>query len=105
MPSYIPRNRRDPFGPAALPPSDGGNQARRPRTSIAAATLTGIVRGPDGLLALVETPDGLGHIARTGDVIDEARVIRVGPDAVVFSVPPSSGRAGGQIVLGLGRSQ
>ena len=102
-PAYTARGRRDPFELTALPTTDNADAVGRPRGTIASATLTGIVRGPDGLLALVETPDGLGYILRTGDGIAEARVIRIDPDAVVFSLPPAAGRAAQQIVLALGR--
>lgn len=102
---YSPRGRRDPFGLPALPTPENANAAARPRPTIASATLTGIVRGPEGLLALVETPDGLGYILRTGDGIEEARVIRIGVDSVVFSLPPAMGRAAEQIVLALGRQK
>jgi len=102
VPTYASRGRRDPFDPAGFPAPQSANAIAVPRTSFGAATLTGIVRGPDGLLALVETSDGLGHILRAGDGIEGARVIRVGPDSVVFWLPPVASRAGQQVVLALG---
>lgn len=98
-PGYSARGRRDPFGAAAFPVAP---PAARPRSALAAATVTGIVRGPDGPLALVELADGVGHIVRAGDGIEGARVIRIGPDSVVLDVLPGPGLAGERLVLPLG---
>jgi hypothetical protein len=47
----------------------------------------------------VETPDGLGYILRAGDGIEEARVIRIDQQSVLFTLPPAAGRPGEEIVL------
>jgi type IV pilus assembly protein PilO len=98
-PAYAARGRRDPFSQTSFPAGGSAGRAQRPRPLITSATLTGIVRGPDGPMALVETPDGLGYILRAGDGIEEARVIRIDRQSVLFSLPPAAGRPGEQIVL------
>jgi type IV pilus assembly protein PilO len=101
-PPYSARGRRDPFESVALA---GAVPATRRRAALASATVTGIVRGPDGPLALVEMADGVGHIVRAGDGIEGARVIRIGPDSVTLDVLPGPGLAGERIVLSLGRAK
>lgn len=95
-PGYDPKGRRDPFeAPEAIEGSAG--------TSVASARLTGIVRSPGGrVLALVETPDGLGYILQPGDTFGDGRLIEVGPDAVVFTVVARRGSTDHRIVLRLG---
>lgn len=101
-PAYAARGRRDPFGSVSHPRPEKAELAARRRSAIASATLTGIVRGPDGPLALVEMPDGIGYILRAGDGIEEGRLVRIGRDSVVFDVQPKLGLVGEQIVLALG---
>ena len=102
LPGYSARGRRDPFGPVALLGAESLDAAMRRRSAIASATLTGIVRGPQGPLALVEMPDGIGYILRAGDGIEEGRLIQIRGNSVVFDIPPKPGLVGEQIVLALG---
>ena len=90
--------------PSAAPPAAEVDQrgTRAAPQLIASATLTGIVLGPDGPLALVETPDGLGYILRAGDGIGEARLIRIGRRLGGLRRAGEHGPAGEQIVLALG---
>ena len=104
-PAYSSRGRRDPFGGVLPPRVEEPPATARHRSSIASARLTGIVRGPQGLLALVELPDGIGHVLRQGDGIGEARLLRIDKDAVVFETPARPGLIGEQIVLALGRAR
>jgi Tfp pilus assembly protein PilO len=102
-PRHSPRPARDPFeGPAgaAEVPATAGI-----RPVVGAAALTGIVRGPQGPLALLETADGVGHVLRPGDSIDAARLLRIDREAAVFEIGPGGGRAGETIILPLGPSR
>jgi hypothetical protein len=101
---YSARGRRDPFASFSRAATASADVPPRPPL-IASARLTGIVLGPDGPLALVETPEGLGYILRAGDGIAEARVIRIGRDSVVFALSGTPGRGGEHIVLGLQAAQ
>jgi hypothetical protein len=91
--SYDRRGRRDPFEPV---------DAMRPEASptVATARLRGIVRGST-LRALVETSDGLGYILKVGDTLADARLVEIGADSVVFSVPAQRGSTARRIVLRL----
>jgi type IV pilus assembly protein PilO len=94
---------RDPFESGAPSADNFARVAARPRPVVASAMLTGIVRGREGPLALVETQDGHGHVLRPGEVIDEARLLRIDGDTVVFEIPAHSGLPGERIVLPLGQ--
>lgn len=95
-PGYDPKGRRDPFEvPEAVEGSAG--------TSVASARLTGIVRSQGGrVLALIETPDGLGYILQPGDTFGDGRLIEVGPDTVVFTVAARRGSTDYRVMLQLG---
>jgi hypothetical protein len=68
--------------------------------ALAAARLKGIVRSGTPR-ALVETSDGLGYILKVGDMLGEGRVIEIGSDSVVFSVPLRRGSSTTRMVLRL----
>jgi hypothetical protein len=81
---YEAKGRRDPFEVLSAREGTAG--------AVSAAKLTGIIRRANGTaLALVETPDGLGYILSPGDTLGEGRLLEIGPNNVVFSVPSSSG--------------
>jgi type IV pilus assembly protein PilO len=101
---YSPRGRRDPFQGTA-PVSAGASSGADRRSAAASATLTGIVRGPQGPLALVEMPDGVGHVLRPGDGFEAARLLRIDRDAAVFEIRSGSGSVGEQIILSLGQAR
>lgn len=68
---------------------------------MASAKLTGIVRGQDAQLALVETSDGIGYILRPGDALGEGRLVDIRRDSIVFTIPPKPGLASERIILTL----
>jgi len=90
---YERKGRRDPFQPIE------NLQVEMTSPTVASARLKGIVLGRTPR-ALVETPDGLGYILKVGDVLAEGRVIEIGADSVVFSVPARRGSTN-RIVLRL----
>jgi hypothetical protein len=92
---YEAKGRRDPFEVLS---------AREGVGTVSSAKLTGIIRRSNGTaLALVETPDGLGYILTPGDTLGEGRLLEIGPNSVVFSVPSSMPGAQGsnRVVLKL----
>lgn len=62
------------------------------------AKLTGIVRSARVTLALVETPEGIGYILRTGDTLGDGRLMEIGSDSVVFQVE-KPGESTNRVVL------
>ena len=93
-PTYERKGRRDPFQPIEIV------QDAEIKLAVASARLTGIVRG-SATLALLEMPDGLGYVMRPGDTLAEGRLIEIGTDNVVFSVPARKGSATGRLFLRL----
>ena len=91
---YERKGRRDPFEPIRT------LQSGLSAPAIAAAQLKGILRGRTPRV-LVETADGLGYVLAVGDMLGVGRLIEIGADSAVFSVPPRSGSATERIVLRL----
>jgi hypothetical protein len=79
--TYRATGRPDPFQPLDVA---GGSRG----LSVASTRLTGIIRGTEGALALVEAPDGLGYILRAGDTLGDGRLDEIGQDSAIFTVAP-----------------
>lgn len=92
-PTYDAKGRRDPFTAIGT---------REAATSpVTAARLTGIVKGGGAPLALVETPDGLGYILKTGDTLGDGRLVEIGQNLVVFTVAAKPGVPSNRVILRL----
>ncbi len=79
--TYDPRGRRDPFTPLI------DIQLEEKGIDVSRFKLAGIVWRQDGYFALVESPDGLGHILRVNDSVGpNARVKEITKDAVLIEV-------------------
>ena len=92
--TYERKGRRDPFEPVQTLQPDMTSP------TLASAQLKGILRGQTPRV-LVETSDGLGYILAVGDMLAEGRLIEIGVDAVVFSVPVRAGSTNDRFVLRL----
>jgi Tfp pilus assembly protein PilP len=93
-PGYEARGRRDPF----LAPEE---KTAPSGLTVASTRLTGIVQSPHASLALVEAPDGIGYILRTGDTLGDGRLVEIGADTIVFAVAPRPGSSTNRVVLRL----
>lgn len=82
--AYDAKGRRDPFASLATVEGSKG-------LAVVAVRLVGIVHGRQGRLALVEAPDGLGYVLKTGDQIGDGRVVDIGRDSLTFSVAARPG--------------
>jgi type IV pilus assembly protein PilP len=87
--AYEPRQRRDPFKPPPPPVVDTAKRG----PAFDTFKLVGVISGANGPLALVEGPDGLGYILKTGDVLGKGRVTQITEDSVQFAVAASGGGA------------
>jgi len=94
VPKYLDKGRKDPFAEVQLSATTGG-------LSVATTKLTGIVRGPRSVLALLETQEGIGYILKPGDTLGDGRLMEIGADSVVFAVGPKAGSAAQRVVLRL----
>ena len=92
---YDGKGRRDPFEvPGAREGSAG--------TTVASAKLAGIIRTAAGsVLALVETPEGLGYILKRGDMLGDGQLVEIDQNSVVFAVADRSGPTPNRVVLRL----
>lgn len=83
--NYDAKGRRDPFVPITIEVKTGG-------LSVTSLKLAGVIRGRT-LLALVETPTGLGYIVKSGDRLGDGRVTDITQNSVTFAVEPKPGQA------------
>jgi hypothetical protein len=94
VPKYADKGRKDPFIEVQMATAGGG-------LTVSATKLTGIVRGPRAVLALLETQDGIGYILKPGDTLGDGRLMEIGADNVVFAVGPKPGTPAQRVVLRL----
>jgi Tfp pilus assembly protein PilP len=92
--AYDSKSRRDPFSPVSLASEAKG-------INVTAAKLVGIVQGRGGTLALVEGPDGVGYILKSGDALGNGRVTGITGTTVTFAVPPQPGQGATSVTLRL----
>lgn len=84
---YDPQGRRDPFRSLIGPTPKLSRENAPPGPPgfmIDEIDLIGIVRGKQGLTAMVRGPDNNGYLLRAGEKVFDGEVIRVTPNAVVF---------------------
>ncbi|MFQ5828731.1 MAG: hypothetical protein ACE5JD_06200 [Candidatus Methylomirabilia bacterium] len=79
--AYKSKGRRDPFRPlqAPVPP-------KKVKLQLYSMKLVGILQGREGPMAVVEGPEGLGYIVKTGDAIAEGRVAKIGTESMTVRV-------------------
>lgn len=78
---YEPEGRRDPFHPLVEPPKE------ETALDVAGYKLAGIVWQQKQYFALLETPDGIGHILKVNDKLGpDARVKEITKDAVLIEM-------------------
>jgi hypothetical protein len=92
--AYDAKGRRDPFEQLQVTTGAKG-------LTVAAARLAGIVSSDRGRLALVEAPDGIGYVMRTGDVLGDGRLVEIGGDSAVFVVAARAGASPSRLTLRL----
>ena len=92
--AYEPKGRRDPFTPIFLGKDNAG-------LSVSAVKLTGVVGGRGGLMALVEAPDGIGYILKSGDALGDGRVTGITPTSVTFAVTARGSQSASSLTLRL----
>jgi len=94
---YEAKGRRDPFVPIELPKDNPG-------LDVSSLRLVGIISGRH-LLALVETPGGLGYILKPGDGLGNGHVSEIGPGSVTFAVSGPRSQREASVTLKLGKDQ
>ena len=92
--AYDAKGRRDPFAPVSLTTENKG-------INVTAAKLVGVVRGAQGALALVEGPDGVGYILKSGDALGNGRVTGITGSTVTFALAAQPGQGPSSVTLRL----
>jgi Tfp pilus assembly protein PilP len=75
--SLVGRQKADADAAKNLPPGKAGLQ-------ISTLRLDGIVRSPNGMIAVVSNPQGRTYFLRDGDQLYDGRVEKIGMDGVAF---------------------
>ncbi|HVT43163.1 MAG TPA: hypothetical protein VMT00_02120 [Thermoanaerobaculia bacterium] len=84
---YDPQGRRDPFRSLIGPTPKLSRENAPPGPPgflIDEMNLIGIVKGKQGLTAMVRGPDNNGYLLRAGEKVFDGEVIRITPNSVVF---------------------
>jgi hypothetical protein len=92
--AYDAKRRRDPFSPVSVALDAKG-------IDVTAAKLVGIVQGRQGALALVEGPDGVGYILKSGDAHGNGRGAEAPGPTVTYLVAAQPGRGPTRVTLRL----
>ena len=75
--TYIPGERRDPFNSlmqgGEVDEGDDDEQSPLQRVDVHVLKVVGIVKNPEGNMALVQTPDGRGYFLRSGVPVGKNR--------------------------------
>ncbi len=92
--TYEPQGRRDPFIAVSIAREGGG-------ITVGTVRLVGVVQGRQGVLALVEAPDGIGYILRVGDIFGDGRVTAITVNSVTFAVAARGAQKANVVTLRL----
>ena len=76
--TYEAKGRRDPFTPVEI-------RQDKPGLDVSTLKLVGTISGRH-LLALVETPGGIGYILKPGDGLGNGQVTAISAESVTFAV-------------------
>jgi len=81
---YEPAGRRDPFKSLVQKKGEGSGVTDVSSLDAGNLTLTGIIWGPSGRLALVNDTQGVGYIIKPGDQVIGGKVFAITDTSVVF---------------------
>ncbi len=82
--SYRSLGRRDPFRSLVSKKGEGSGETDVSTLDASNVTLTGIIWGPAGKLALVHDTQGVGYVLKAGDKIIGGAVYAITDTSVVF---------------------
>jgi hypothetical protein len=81
---YEAAGRRDPFKSLVKKIGEGSGVTDISTLDVSNLTLTGIIWGPSGRVALVSDTQGVGYIIRSGDQVIGGKVFAITDTSVVF---------------------
>ena len=94
--SYESLGRRDPFVTLIAPKRPTSPTQQRLGTGLASffvndVTVTGIVKGPSSMMAIVQSVDKQSYVAKVKDRLADAVIKSIDPTGVVFVEVPENG--------------
>lgn len=94
--TYDPAGRRDPFRSllGGRPPEElGGRPPGLPGMGVEEVRLLGIMKLPEGFVAMVQGTDSLSYMIRPGTALYDGSVERIEPGRVIFKLPVADPRS------------
>jgi hypothetical protein len=94
--TYDPAGRRDPFRSllGGRPPEEmGGRPPGLRGMGVEEVRLLGVMRLPEGFVAMVQGTDSLSYMIRPGTALYDGSVERIEPGRVVFKMPVADPRS------------
>jgi Tfp pilus assembly protein PilP len=81
---YPLKGNRDPFKSVVQKRGEGSGENTVGTLDISNITLTGIIEGPNGRLALIHDNQGVGYVVQEGDQLIGGRVVAIKDTIIVF---------------------
>jgi hypothetical protein len=90
---YPLKGNRDPFKSVVQKRGEGSGENSVGTLDISNITLTGIIEGPNGRLALVHDIQGVGYVVQEGDQLIGGRVAAIKDTSIVFRQEVEKGKS------------
>jgi len=89
---YSLKGSRDPFKSVIQKRGEGSGENSIGTLDISNISLTGIIEGPNGRLALVHDNQGVGYVVQEGDQLIGGRVLAIKDTSIVFRQEVEKGK-------------
>jgi len=89
---YPLKGSRDPFKSVVQKRGEGSGENSVGTLDISNISLTGIIEGPNGRLALVHDNQGVGYVVQEGDQLIGGRVVAIKDTSIVFRQEVEKGK-------------
>ena len=90
---YSLKGSRDPFKSVIQKRGEGSGENSIGTLDISNISLTGVIEGPNGRLALVHDNQGVGYVVQEGDQLIGGRVVAIKDTSIVFRQEVDKGKA------------
>ncbi|MBI5805346.1 hypothetical protein HZA73_04810 [candidate division TA06 bacterium] len=89
---YSLKGSRDPFKSVIQKRGEGSGENSIGTLDISNISLTGVIEGPNGRLALVHDNQGVGYVVQEGDQLIGGRVLAIKDTSIVFRQEVDKGK-------------
>ena len=90
---YSLKGTRDPFKSVIQKRGEGSGENSIGTLDISNISLTGVIEGPNGRLALVHDNQGVGYVVQEGDQLIGGRVLAIKDTSIVFRQEVDKGKS------------